>query len=100
MSDYPRWIYYPRSEKAPNWVGQVVLVFSKQRAKLDTAFVNNKSDVALSILRPDLKRLASGLKVALRSRLSIAQFISVKVAYPTVCTTSTRITQSSESDSK
>ena len=57
MSDYPRWIYYPRSEKAPNWVKDVVSVFRRQRAQLDTTTVHNKSDVALSIIRPGLEEL-------------------------------------------
>src|SRR5712692_6786544 len=57
MNDYPRWIYYPRSEKAPSWVRGIVSVFHGQRAQLDTATVHNKSDVALSIIRPGLEEL-------------------------------------------
>jgi hypothetical protein len=54
---YPRWIYYPRSEEPPSWVEGVVSVFDRQRTQLDTATVHNKSDVALSIIRPGLEGL-------------------------------------------
>jgi hypothetical protein len=57
MSDYPRWIYYPRSERPPTWVRGVVAVFESQRMKLDTTTIHNKSDVALSIIRPGLEGL-------------------------------------------
>jgi hypothetical protein len=57
MTNYPRWIYFPRSEEPPNWVSGVISVFHEQRAQLDTATIHNKSDVALSIVRPGLERL-------------------------------------------
>ncbi len=57
MSGYPRWIYYPRSEEPPDWVRAIVSVFNEQRTQLDTATIHNKSDVALSIIRPGLEAI-------------------------------------------
>lgn len=57
MNSYPRWIYYPRSDAPPNWVDGIVTVFKNQRTLLDTVSVHNKSDAALSIIRPGLEGL-------------------------------------------
>lgn len=57
MSDYPRWIYYPRSDPPPSWVKDVVAVFARCRSQLDTVEVHNKSDAVLAVVKPGLERV-------------------------------------------
>jgi hypothetical protein len=57
INDYPRWIYFPRSEAPPLWAADVAAIFRDQRERLDTATIHNRSDAALSIVRPGLERM-------------------------------------------
>jgi len=52
---YPRWIFFPRSDSPPAWVSPIVSVFAGLQSKLDTVHQHNKSDAALSLLRPQLE---------------------------------------------
>ena len=61
MAAYPRFTYYPRWRSTPDWVANVVHAFAVVQAAIDTSRQANKSDVALSVLRPGLE--ACGFEV-------------------------------------
>ncbi|WP_425839763.1 hypothetical protein [Microbacterium sp. PA5] len=63
MSLYPRWSYFPRNERAPQWAEQVVEAVRAARGQIDTeplpasAADRLTSDVVLAHLRPGLESL-------------------------------------------
>lgn len=62
VPDYPRYLYFPKSETPPVWVAKVAAVFEAQRPLLDTLGGKwNKSDEGLRHLRPGLE--AAGFQV-------------------------------------
>ena len=55
---YPRYIYFPRSSRPPDWVGDLVGAFRTHRSEIDTlAGRANTSNRVLAIVRPDLKAI-------------------------------------------
>jgi hypothetical protein len=60
--DYPRFTFFPRTARAPQWVPDVIQVFEHQRERIDTRTAShNTSDEVLAILREHLRKI--GFKV-------------------------------------
>jgi hypothetical protein len=55
---YPRWKYYPKRDRPPQWVHEFVEVVRAQQTQTDSTTVSGlKSDQVLSRLRPGLESL-------------------------------------------
>src|SRR6266446_2971186 len=55
---YPRFVFFPLTQRPPMWAANVIGVFSAARGQIDTTKgLQKKSDDVLSILRPGLKGL-------------------------------------------
>jgi hypothetical protein len=85
---YPDWCYFPSSVRPPEWVADIVSLFAKHQAQIDSAKVDGlTSDRVLAVLRPGLVRLGyeveSGKRKADRIRRPVlfADRGSERVAY-------------------
>jgi hypothetical protein len=58
---YPTYTYYPRCQRAPDWVDQLTAIFTIHRAAIDSTAGSNISNEVLRVLRPGL--LAAGFEV-------------------------------------
>lgn len=55
---FPEWVFYPRSDPAPEWVEQFIQVTSSARSAIDSASIDGlTSDRVLGHLRPGLEAL-------------------------------------------
>ena len=61
---YPRYVYYPRWQRAPSWVSSLAQVFLDCRASIDTEHTANRSDIALELLRPSLNILGFEVEIS------------------------------------
>lgn len=50
-------MYFPRWQKAPDWVASLVGLFARHQGSVDSHVVHNTSDQILAILRKDLEAL-------------------------------------------
>lgn len=62
MDPYPRWTYFPRSARAPEWVGIFVEAVAKHEQEIDSRIHRLGSDATLKFLVEDLRNLGYAIE--------------------------------------